>query len=76
MEKVSITCRLEPEAVAFLDQLAEVTERDRSFLIKKAVESFIANERWQLDEVQAAQAEAKAGQLVSEAELAKQMKTW
>ena len=76
MEKVSVTCRLEPASVAFLDQLASATERDRSYLIKKAVETFIANERWQIEEVQAAQAEMAAGQVVSEAELAKQMKTW
>ena len=76
MEKVSVTCRLEPAAVAFLDQLAEVTERDRSYLIKKAVESFIAKERWQIAEVEAAQAEVKDGKILSEEELAASIKKW
>lgn len=76
MEKVNVTCRLEQDAVVFLDQLAAVTERDRSFLIKKAVERFIAAERWQMEEVEAARREAQEGKVLSEADFAANMKTW
>ena len=76
MERVSVTCRLEQEDVVFLDKLAELTERDRSFLIKKAVTDFIATQKWQVEEVELARAEAREGKVLSEKEFDADMKTW
>jgi predicted transcriptional regulator len=61
MEKINVTCRLAADDVAFLDKLAESTERDRSYLIKKAVSEYIALHRWQIEEVERAIKEADAG---------------
>jgi predicted transcriptional regulator len=69
MEKVNITCRLDAEDVAFLDKLAAMTERDRSYLIKKAVAEYIALQRWQIEEVERAVAEADAGMFATEKEV-------
>ena len=76
MEKMSITCRLDKNEVMFLDKLAQVTDRDRSYLIKQAVSDYIATHRWQIEEVEAALAEAASGNLLTEQEFYANMKTW
>jgi predicted transcriptional regulator len=69
MEKVNVTCRLDADDVAFLDKLAAMTERDRSYLIKKAVAEYIALQRWQIEEVERAVAEAEAGLFATDKEV-------
>jgi RHH-type transcriptional regulator, rel operon repressor / antitoxin RelB len=69
MEKVNVTCRLNAEDVAFLDKLAKATERDRSYLIKKAVAEYIALQRWQIEEVERAIGDADAGKFASDKEV-------
>jgi predicted transcriptional regulator len=69
MEKVNVTVRLGKEAVEFLDTLGKSLDRDRSYLIKEAVDSFISLHRWQIEEVKKALAEAKAGDFASEQEV-------
>jgi predicted transcriptional regulator len=69
MEKVNVTVRLEKESVEFLDTLGKSLDRDRSYLIKEAVESFISLHRWQIEEVKKAIAEAQAGDFASEGEV-------
>lgn len=76
MERVAVTCRLEPDDVVFLDKLAELMERDRSFLIKKAVTDFIVAQRWQIEEVEQARAEARYGKILSEDEFDADVRTW
>jgi RHH-type rel operon transcriptional repressor/antitoxin RelB len=68
-EKVTVTCRLSPEDVVFLDRLAEVTERDRSYLIKKAVADYIALQRWQIEEIEQALKEADADDFATDKEV-------
>lgn len=69
MEKVNVTVRLEKDSVEFLDSLGETLDRDRSYLIKEAVDSFIALHRWQIDEIKNALAEAEAGDFASDEEV-------
>jgi len=69
MERVNVTCRLPVEDIAFLDKIAINMERDRSYLIKKAVEDYIASQRWQLAEIRKGIAEADAGDFASDAEV-------
>jgi predicted transcriptional regulator len=70
MQKVNVTIRLEKEAVEFLDTLGKNLDRDRSYLIKEAVDSFITLHRWQIEEIKKAVAEADAGQFLSDEETA------
>jgi predicted transcriptional regulator len=70
MEKVNVTVRLEKDAVEFLDELGKSLDRDRSYLIKEAVESYISLHRWQIEEIKKAVAEADAGQFLSDEESA------
>jgi predicted transcriptional regulator len=67
-EKVSVTVRLEPDTIAFLDHLAEVQDRDRSYLIKQAVGNFVELHRWQIEEIEKAVKEADEGLFLSDDE--------
>jgi RHH-type rel operon transcriptional repressor/antitoxin RelB len=68
-DRVNVTCRLSAEDVAFLDKLAEVRDRDRSYLIKQAVSEYIALQRWQIEEIERAMEEAKAGKFAPDKEV-------
>jgi predicted transcriptional regulator len=69
MEKINVTCRLSADDVEFLDELADSMERDRSYLIKKAVAEYIELHRWQMEETRRALAEADAGDFASDKEV-------
>ena len=71
MKKVNVTCRLDGEAVAFLDALGQQLDRDRSYLIKDAVARYISLRRWQVDEINKATGEADNGEFASEDEVAR-----
>jgi predicted transcriptional regulator len=64
----TITARVDPETVAFLDELAATMDRDRSYLINEALEQYIAHRRWMVEEIQKAVAEADAGAFLGDDE--------
>ena len=66
MKKVNVTCRLDSEAVAFLDELGAQTDRDRSYLIKDAVSRYINLHRWQIEEIKKGIAEADRGEFATD----------
>ena len=76
MEKVNITVRLDRESVEVLDSLAKSFDRDRSYLIKEAVESYISLHKWQIEEITKALAEADAGDFASEQEMQALFTKW
>jgi len=75
-EKVPITVRLDHATVAFLDRLAEVEDRDRSYLIKQAVANFVQLHRWQIAEIEKAVKEAEAGLFATEEEVDRLFSKW
>ena len=64
----TLTARVDPEKVAFLDALAAAQDRDRSYLINEALEQYIAHRRWMVEETRKAVAEADAGEFLSDEE--------
>jgi predicted transcriptional regulator len=76
MEKVNVTCRIDQKQVAFLDELAQYMDRDRSYLIKQAVLDFIELHRWELAEVEAAEREISEGKGLSDKQFHAEVKTW
>jgi predicted transcriptional regulator len=76
MEKVNVTVRLEKDAVEFLDTLGKSMDRDRSYLIKEAVQSYISLHKWQIEEIHKAIAEADAGQFATDKEVEKMFRKW
>jgi RHH-type rel operon transcriptional repressor/antitoxin RelB len=76
MDKLSITVRLDAETVAFLDRLAKVEDRDRSYMIKQAVANFVQLHRWQIEEIEKAVKEADAGLFATDEEVEKCFSKW
>jgi predicted transcriptional regulator len=54
--------RLRPELLASLDELAEATRRSRLELAEEALLQYLETQRWQIDGIRAAIAEADRGE--------------
>lgn len=76
MEKVNVSCKLNADDVAFLDKLADQTDRDRSYLIKQAVANFIMAQKWQVEEVEQAIAEADRGESLTDEQFRQEVRSW
>ncbi|MEW4569536.1 ribbon-helix-helix protein, CopG family [Tautonia sp. JC769] len=76
MDKVNVTVRMDKEKVDMLDELAKSDDRDRSYLIKQAVDSYIRMRKWQIDDIKHAVAEADAGDFVPDDEMEKLYAKW
>lgn len=72
----TMTVRLEDEIKERLELLAESTQRSKSFLAAEAIRQFVEANDWQVAEMQAALAEADAGDFASDAELAAFTTRW
>jgi RHH-type transcriptional regulator, rel operon repressor / antitoxin RelB len=70
-ESVPLTARVAPSIAARLKALAAVEDRSVSYLVAEALERYLAEEEWQVAEIQAAIAEADAPEasFVAQAEL-------
>jgi predicted transcriptional regulator len=69
MEKSNVTVRLEANKIAMLDELAKAEDRDRSYLIKVAIDRYLAYQKWRIEEIKKAVAEADAGDFASDEEV-------
>ena len=73
---MTMTIRLDEGVKDRLDHLAKATHRSKSFLAAEAIRTFVENNEWQIDEIQAALQEADAGDYASDQDLAKLTKKW
>jgi predicted transcriptional regulator len=71
MASATITVRLEETTLSALDQLAAKTERSRDWLVRLAIENFVALEDWRLGKIEAGIAAADRGEFVSDKDLAR-----
>ncbi len=67
----AFTVRLSDELVEALDQLADRTERSRSWLVTRAVEQYVALNAWQLSKIEAGIAAADHGEFAGDDEVAR-----
>ncbi|HBC56700.1 MAG TPA: CopG family transcriptional regulator [Gammaproteobacteria bacterium] len=72
----TMTIRLEPELKRKLDQLAEATQRSKSFLAAEAIRDFIELNEWQIEEIKAAIKEADNGDFASNKTVKKTFSKW
>jgi predicted transcriptional regulator len=56
-----VSFRTEASTIEALDKLAEAFDRDRSYVINRALEAYLEVYRWQVDHIAKAKAEADAG---------------
>jgi predicted transcriptional regulator len=71
-----MTVRLEPELKQRLEQLAQATERSKSFLAAQAIREFVDLNEWQVQEIRNAIAEADRGEFASEDEVKEVLGKW
>ena len=76
MSSTTITVRLENEVKDRLDQLAESTQRSKSYLASKAIREFVENNEWQIAETREALKEADTGDFASDADVKRLRKKW
>ena len=72
----TMTVRLEDEVRDRLDQLAEATQRSKSFLAAEAIRAFVETNEWQIGEIRAALREADAGDFASDKDVAALSRKW
>lgn len=72
----TMTIRLEPELKGRLDQLAESTNRSKSFLAAEAIRDFIELNEWQIQEIKDAIKEADNGDFATDKSVNKILNKW
>ena len=72
----TMTIRLEEDTKARLDQLADATNRSRSFLAAEAIREYIELNEWQIGEVRQALKEADRGEFATDAEVKSFFDSW
>lgn len=72
----TMTIRLEPELKLRLDQLAEATNRSKSFLAAEALREFVELNEWQIAEIKAALKEADEGDFASDKDVQSTFNKW
>ncbi len=64
-----MTVRVEPRTRKALDGIAASLDRDRTYVVNQALESYIDIHQWQLDHIRQGLREANAGKFVPPAEV-------
>ena len=72
----TMTVRLEKEVKQRLDNLADVTQRSKSFLAAEAIREYVENNEWQIREIKQALQEADAGDFASDKDIGAIAKKW
>lgn len=71
-----MTLRLPPQLKQKMERLARATARSRSFLAVEAIESYVADNEWQIEAISEGIADADAGRFVEHDEVAAWLSTW
>jgi predicted transcriptional regulator len=71
MPKETLTVRIEPEMRKALDAIAEVLDRDKSYVVNDALAAYVETHRWQAEHIRQGLREAEAGKFVAEKDVKK-----
>ena len=63
MDKQTISFRIEPSKLEALDSLANVLDRDRTYLLNEAVTAYLEVQQWQIEQIEKSLKQADAGEL-------------
>lgn len=72
----TFTIRVPVEVKRRLDRLSKATSRSRSWLAADAVASYVAEQDWQLAEIDEGVRDADAGRVVAHAEVRRWLNSW
>ncbi len=76
MSKHTITFRMEDVKTRALDSIASSVDRDRSYIINEAIDTYLDIHRWQVEHIREGLRQAQTGQFASEREVAAAFKKW
>ena len=76
MGRTTITVRLDSEKREALDAIAEVADRDRSYILNEAIDAYLDTHRWQVEHIRKGLRQARAGRFASEKEVRKALARW
>ena len=76
MDKQTVSFRIEPDKLNALDSLADVLDRDRTYLLNEAVTAYLEVQQWQIEQIKASMKQADAGKLVSHQKVKNLAKRW
>jgi predicted transcriptional regulator len=65
----TISFRLETQKREALDAVASALDRDRSYIIKEAIEAYLDVHRWQAEHIREGLRQAKAGKFATDIEM-------
>lgn len=74
MTSDTVTARLVSQLKTRLGELADATQRNKSFPATEAISESIKTQEWQIKEIKRGIAEADAGQLIAHENIAKRWK--
>jgi len=76
MGKTTITFRLDADKREALDTIAEVADRDRSYVLNEAIDAYLDAHQWQIEHIKKGLRQAEAGQFATEKEVARAFARW
>jgi predicted transcriptional regulator len=76
MGKTTVTFRLNADKREALDAIAEVADRDRSYILNEAIDAYLDAHQWQIAHIKKGLRQAEAGQFATEKEVARAFARW
>jgi predicted transcriptional regulator len=76
MGKTTITFRLDADKRETLDAIAQVADRDRSYVLNEAIDAYLDAHEWQIEHIKRGLRQAEAGQFATEKEVARAFARW
>ena len=73
---VTLAFRVPGEKAAALEKLAESTERDKSWLLERALDEYLVSQAWQIAAVEEGIADAEAGRMVPHEKVRAWLLSW
>ena len=65
----TLTVRVDAETLKALDTIAEMQDRDRTYIVKEALRAYLEVNDWQLAHIRQGLSEARAGKFASDADV-------
>ncbi len=76
MDKQTISFRIEPDKLDALDSLADMLDRDRTYLLNEAVTAFLEVQQWQIEQIKKGLEQADAGELTPHKKVKEMAARW
>lgn len=76
VSKETVTFRIEAEKREALDAIAELMDRDHSYVITEAIDAYLEVNQWQIEHIKEGLRQADAGEFASDDEVAAAFAKW